>query len=245
MKGLKKDLKPDQIINMNKPIKNILCYSHYDFDRIMENNNWIDYIPLKYKSSVISICSPNEGGLSEHWFKTDCNTKGHGVYHYGIYNLDIDDASPFWFENHESECYDKALDLYKNGNKKMSNAYFNHIYISGENKQWVDMLHVLDYEEACDLVEWIDRRIKKDNTIYIHCAVGASRSQGVVRYIVDTYGNDYDIRLNPNNPNDTYNPHVVIMLKRAYREQFDNNLDNSYFETEPMKFNEDIKLNLL
>lgn len=87
----------------------------------------------------------------------------------------------------------------------------------------MDVLHVLDYEEAFDLAKWIDFRIKHDETIYIHCAAGASRSQGVVRYIVDTYGNEYDIRLNPNNPNDTYNPHVAMMLKRAYRELYINN----------------------
>ena len=44
------------------------------------------------------------------------------------------------------------------------------------------------------------------------------------------------VLLNPNNPNNTYNPHVVIMLKRAYRELYMNDIDNSYFETEPMKF---------
>ena len=230
-----------------KPIKNILCYSHYDFDKIMEKNNWIDVPPKGV--SCISICSPNEADLTEHWFKKDWWT-GDGEYGcHRIFNLDIDDASPFWFENHESECYDNALDLFKNGKTKQSNTYFSHIYVSGQNKEFVDILHVLDYEEAFELVQWIDWRIRHDDTIYIHCAVGASRSQGVVRYIVDTYGNDYDIKLNPNNPNNTYNPHVLMMLKRAYREVFMNCSDDEmvdvYFETEPMKFNSDIKLNLL
>lgn len=228
-----------------KPIKNILCYSHYDFDKIMEKNQWIDKLPQGI--SAISICSPNEGDLAEHWFKTDW----HSSYHTDgeqcnsrVFNLDIDDASPFWFDNHESECYDKSLDLYKDGKKKQSNAYFNNLYISGKNREFVDILHVLDYEEAYDLVDWIDWRIKHDETIYVHCAVGASRSQGVVRYIVDTYGGEYDIRLNPNNPNNTYNPHVVLMLKRAYR-TFIQDMGDSYLQTEPMKFNENIKLNLL
>ena len=225
---------------MNKPIRNILCYSHIAFDKIMENNKWIDQPPRGV--SAISICSPNEGDLAEHWFKKEHKD---GLKCYRVFNLDIDDASPFWFENHESELYDKALDLYKDGKTKESNAYFSHIYISGENKQWVDMLHVLDYEEAFDLAKWIDFRIKHDETIYVHCAVGASRSQGVVRYIVDTYGNEYDIRLNPDNPNNTYNPHVVMMLKRAYREIFYNNAPDSYFQTEPIKFNKDVKINLV
>lgn len=232
---------------MNKPIKNILCYSHYDFDNIMRNNNWIDTLPKGI--SAISICSPNEGDLAEHWFKNDWNINAGNLQDYRIFNLDIDDASPFWFENHESECYDKALELFNSNKKKQSNAYFNHLYISGENKQYVDLLHVLDYEEAFELCQWIHWRIYHDDTIYIHCAVGASRSQGVVRYIVDTYGNEFNIKLNPNNPNNTYNPHVLMMLKRAYRELFincdDDEVTDKYFETEPMKFNEDIKLNLL
>ena len=232
---------------MTKSIKNILCYSHYDFDRIMEKNGWIDSPPKGV--SCISICSPNEGDLSEHWFKNDWNINTGDIKDYRIFNLDIDDISPFWFENHESECYDNALDLYNEGRIKQSNAYFSHLYISGPNKEFVDLVHALNYEEAYNLVDWIDWRIKHDETIYIHCAVGASRSQGVVRYIVDTYGGEYDIRLNPNNPNNTYNPHVVMMLKRAYRkfynDIYEENVRDNYFETEPMKFDKNIKLNLL
>ena len=227
---------------MNKQIKNILCYSHYDFNNIMRANNWIDKLPQYI--SAISICSPNEGDLAEHWFKNDYNVIGED-HNPRVFNLDIDDLSPFWFENHESKCYDDALDLYNNGKIKQSNIYFNHLYISGANREWVDIVHALDYEESFKLVRWIDWRIKYDETIYIHCAVGASRSQGVVRYIVDTYGDEFDIKLNPNNPNNTYNPHVVMMLKRAYREIFYNNAPDSYFETEPIKFRHDIKLNLL
>ena len=231
---------------MNKKIRNILCYSHYDFDNIMRVNNWKNKLPEGV--SAISICSPNEGDLAEHWFKNDYNVIGED-HNPRVFNLDIDDLSPFWFENHESKCYDDALDLYNNGKIKQSNTYFSHLYISGANREWVDIVHALDYEESFKLVRWIDWRIKYDETIYIHCAVGASRSQGVVRYIIDTYGGEYDIRLNPDNPNNTYNPHVVMMLKRAYRkfcnDIYNKKVANNYFETEPMKFDENIKLNLL
>ena len=231
---------------MSKQIKNILCYSHYDFDNIMRNNNYIDSLPEGI--SAISICSPNEGDLAEHWFKNDWNTNGE-IHNSRVFNLDIDDCSPFWFENHESECYDKALELFNSNKKKQSNAYFSNMYVSGPNKEFVESLHCLDYEEAFELCQWIHWRIHHDNTIYVHCAVGASRSQGVVRYIVDTYGDEFDIKLNPNNPNNTYNPHVLMMLKRAYRELFmnidDDEVTDKYFETEPMKFDENIKLNLL
>ena len=235
---------------MNKPIKNILCYSHYDFDNIMKNNGWGPWDNLPTGISAISICSPNEGDLAEHYFKYDfynCTRADEKLKGSHIFNLDIDDSSPFWFENHESECYDEALELYLDNKVKRSNAYFNHMYISGQDKEWVDMLHVLDYEEAFKLADFIHKRIKLDDTIYVHCAVGASRSQGVVRYIVDTYKYDYDIRLNPNNPNDTYNPHVLMMLKRAYMNApyyscITRDDEREYLNrTEPMKFKHDIK----
>ena len=194
---------------MSKTIKNILCYSHYDFDNIMRKNNWIDF-PGK-GISCISICSPNEGDLSEHWFKYDVNTfKVHGKH---VFNLDIDDCGPYWFGSSENFCYDKSLELYLNKKIQKSNNYFNH-----EN------LHVLNYDEAFRLVNWIDFEITHNHTFYIHCAVGVSRSQGVVRYILDTYGNEFDIRTNPDNPCIMPNAHVVMMLKRAYRQLFYNDI---------------------
>lgn len=225
--------------------KNILCYSHYDFDKIMKNNGWIDSPPKGV--SCISICSPNEYDLSEHWFKVDYNKN---TNHNRVFNLDIDDCGPFWFGHLENDCYDKALELYNKGNLKQSNAYFSHNYISGANKEYFEVLHILDYEEAFKLVDWLDWRIKHDDIIYIHCAVGASRSQGVVRYILDTYGHEYDIKTNPDNPCLTPNSHVVMMLKRAYRQLF-YNVNENYMD--PVKWDEDaikeytkdIKLNLI
>lgn len=205
---------------MNKPIKNILCYSHYDFDNMMRINNWIDGLPDGV--SAISICSPNEYDLTEHWFKNDWNTYDENL-NPRVFNLDIDDCAPYWFKNCEGECYDKALELFKENKVKLSNAYFNHLDVLVDDH---NMYHVLDYEEAFELCKWIDWRIHCDNTMYIHCAAGVSRSQGVVRYIIDTYGNEFDIKLNQNNPNNTYNPHVVMMLKRAYRELFMNTDNN-------------------
>lgn len=192
---------------MNKLVKNIICLDKYSFDDWMEHNGWVD-IPTKGVSCV-SICSPNEEDYAKHWFKHS-NER--------VFNLDIDDVGPFWFtRKHEADCYDKSLALYNDNKIKLSNAYFNHVYISGDQNQYCDMLHILDYEEAFTLVKWIDKRIKEDNTIYIHCAAGVSRSQGIVRYILDTYGDEYEIKTNPNNPCLTPNVHVVLMLKRACR----------------------------
>lgn len=187
-----------------KKVKNIICLSKNSFDYLMESKGWID--APGQGVSCISICDTEN--YNKHWFKH---------WHENIFNLDIDDTGPFWFNKHEADCYDKSLALYNDNQVKLSNAYFNYLYIHGDNRESCDLLHILDYEEAFALVKWIDYRIKHDDTIYIHCAAGVSRSQGVVRYILDTYGDEYDVKTNPNNPCLTPNVHVVLMLKRACR----------------------------
>ena len=223
-------------------VKNIICLDKYSFDDLMEHNGWI-YAP-GHGVSCISICSPNDGQCSEHWFKH---------WHENIFNLDIDDHGPFWFGKHEADCYDKSLALYNDNQVKLSNAYFNNVYISGSNREFCSLIHVLDYEEAFALVKWIDYRIKHDDTIYIHCAAGVSRSQGVVRYILDTYGDEYDIKTNPNNPCLTPNIHVVLMLKRAYRHLYYYGNTHVWDPSEKIEWDEeaikeytkDIKLNII
>ena len=68
-------------------------------------------------------------------------------------------------------------------------------------------------EDAMRLAEFIERN--QDKNIYVHCEAGLSRSQGVVRYILDIYGKEnYETRRE--NPCRTPNMFVVRMLKRAY-----------------------------
>ena len=186
-----------------KATKNIFCYSQYEFDELMRNKNWYDHPGVN--CSAISICTPNDPDF-EHWFRDDCHDTLSSVF-----NLDINDVGPFWFNEYASENYDKSLEYFLKGDLKMSNAYFNYI------DSYDTLIHVMDYEEAFDLVKWIDKRIHDfDNTIYIHCGAGASRSQGVVRYILDTYGDEFDIKTRDSNPCLTPNVHVTMMLKRAY-----------------------------
>ena len=189
---------------MDKPLRDIICYSNAVFNDTMNNNKWIETPPIGV--SCISIQSQNESNYAERWFKNNNDR---------IFNLNIDSSSPFWFKGHEAEYYNNALNLYLNNEIDESNAYFNHTHTDEHGIQ--HNIHLLNYEEAFNLVNWIDTRIKEDNTIYIHCGRGDRRSQGVVKYIADTYKNDYDIKLNPYNPNDQYNKHITMMLKRVYK----------------------------
>ena len=67
-------------------------------------------------------------------------------------------------------------------------------------------------EQAEQIVDFINRNIGKN--FYIHCSAGKSRSQGVVRYMLDVYP-DIEWETRQDNPCITPNYHVVCMLKRV------------------------------
>lgn len=72
-----------------------------------------------------------------------------------------------------------------------------------------------DYQ-AEQLYAFIKRNLGKD--FYIHCAAGASRSQGVARFITDCFPDIYPKEsLRKDNPCDTPNFHVVSLLKKYWR----------------------------
>ena len=190
----------------------VYCYSKYEFDRLMEDQG-LKECPNP-NIFTISIQNYEENLLrNTHYFKKDIKS---GVYN--NYNLNIDDCSPFWWG--DSDFYDKSLELYKNGKVKESNSYFCHLYKTKMNViQNTDpsMLHILDYEDAFYLAKLIDDIMNNGNIdIYVHCEAGVSRSQSVVRYILDVYGKEKHIETREENPCITPNSHVLMMLKRAY-----------------------------
>lgn len=67
-------------------------------------------------------------------------------------------------------------------------------------------------EEGEVIVEFIEKNI--DANFYIHCDAGQSRSQAVVRFILECYGEGRKWQLNPTNPPDTPNIYVLSTLKR-------------------------------
>ena len=72
----------------------------------------------------------------------------------------------------------------------------------------------LSMEQAEKIVKFIDKNLGKN--FYIHCRAGKSRSQGIVRYILDIYPDMYDSSdCREDNPCLTPNMDVVIKLKRS------------------------------
>lgn len=121
----------------------------------------------------------------DHWFNNSEN----------IINLDFDDLTPDGVV--AETLFDEITDDFVCKVDK------------DDPSKW---FYPLNHEQARLLVDFIDKNIDKD--FYIHCNAGESRSQGVVRYILDTYP-ERNWELNKNNPCDTPNWHVVNLLKRT------------------------------
>lgn len=74
-------------------------------------------------------------------------------------------------------------------------------------------------EDAARMFAFIDKNIGKN--IMVHCSVGVSRSQGVVRFVLDNYPEWYSEKdTNPNNPCVIPNIHVVSLLKKQFDKKY-------------------------
>lgn len=74
-------------------------------------------------------------------------------------------------------------------------------------------------EQAEQILDFIERNMGKH--FVIHCRAGKSRSQGVLRFIFDMYGDVYaPCQVNGFNPCMTPNGEVVRKLKRAYYKRY-------------------------
>lgn len=181
---------------MKKKLK-VLCYSHEGFNDIMKENEWYEHPGDGV--ATISICSQNDED-PYHWFEQSDNN----------INLDFDDFDPYSYW-HKDVDYDTIFDDFINGEKDDEFDFKCNTAPTGE-------LHAMDLNDAERLVRFIAKKVTQGyHTIYVHCSAGVSRSQGVVRYILDNLGGDVDIETNPDNPCMTPNYHVVTMLKRMDR----------------------------
>lgn len=159
----------------------------------MEKSKMFSPEDLPNNVAIISIGAPwNED--EDHWFKKTNDN---------VLNIDFDDVSPeMWWNG--NDYYDEAQ------NSDDQDKYFNYTKSFGDIKY---DLRSFNYNHARTIVKFIEDH--KDFNFFIHCSAGVSRSQGVVRYVMDTYG---DFEANPDNPCVAPNVHVTRMLKRAYRE---------------------------
>ena len=164
----------------------LYCYSKEDFEKTALSLGWKK--EPGPTCAVISIGCTNEYERP-HMYNNDTPR---------VLNVDFDDVSPetWWNES------DTEVDHYEDKNDEGE--------VTGKT-----VIHAMDYEQADKMERFIEQCVEKNLHIYVHCAAGASRSQAVVRYILDTY-QDVHWMTRQANPCRTPNIHVVRMLKRAH-----------------------------
>lgn len=198
-------------MDKKEKVVNVLCYDLIGFRAQMNARTDGENNPPKH-SAIISICPKCYNYGEYHYFDSS---------HYNVLNMDFDDGGPTEYWGKDEDKYDHLLDYWLEFGEfsKLKDAFD---FQSKERPE--ENIHFMDYNDAYKCVEFIDWMMNEDDidTIYLHCTAGASRSQGVVRYILDMYDkNGFKIILNENNPCLTPNAHVVMMLKRAARVFFD------------------------
>lgn len=176
----------------------LYCFGREAFIRYMQKSGWDKKVP--FNVAVISIDSVNE--TDEHFYKEPSEN---------ILNIDFCDMSPelWWHEDLYDIEQEKYLDHLDKGTEYDPSAF---IFNFGPEKNNASV-YALNYKQAGKIVEFIDKHINCD--FYIHCAAGVSRSQAVVRYILDIYFN-HDWITRKENPCVCPNIHVVRMLKRCH-----------------------------
>jgi hypothetical protein len=173
-----------------KPERKLLCYSESDFNKLMDAWQWKDG-PAP-GTSVISIGSINEESV--HRFESSLN----------VFNLDVDDVGPVWWEK-EGYTYDDAQDDYFNHGDSQHSVMFN----------LDNGTHIMNFAEAEHLYMFIHLAVEREDDIIVHCGAGISRSQAVVRYILDSYP-EINWHTRESNPCIVPNMHIVLMLKRVF-----------------------------
>lgn len=180
---------------------NVLCYSHEGFNDYMRDREW--YYEPGDGTATISICSPNDDDPI-HWFQE--------VPYGNNINLDFDDFDPskYWINDKYDELQEKFM--CNNDNESDWEVPYKNCNTG--------VLKAMSYMDASVIVSFIQQKLSEGiRTFVIHCSAGISRSQGIVRFILDTYSDRYDIVTRPDNPCITPNVHVVRMLKRIYRNE--------------------------
>ena len=146
------------------------------------------------------------------------------MYRMGIFSSNVVDEKDKAFISiiGSPECQKYYLEedeihWFKDNTDNVLNLEFDDI--DEENIVWKGhTFYGITEEQSKQLVEFIERN--KGKNFYIHCKAGYSRSQGVCRYILDVYGEEYGynekLSCRKENPCKTPNIRVVTMLKREF-----------------------------
>jgi len=210
----------------NIPEMKLYCYSIEGFNNAMKRLGYgrdDEKLLEKDNIAVISICctdtNPEEykGMFSEeHYFHNKSHSKN-------VLNMRFDDIDPRLWHGSDFDL-DSAKD-----------EDFLYDYHPGKPSP-----KALDWKQAYEIVKFVVCNLGND--FFIHCSAGASRSQAIVRFILDCFsfpGNGrFNYQIRQENPPVMPNIHVLVMLKKTitkeilYRKwiaSFNPNIDSSLF----------------
>lgn len=86
-------------------------------------------------------------------------------------------------------------------------------------KEMYKDVYGMSESQASELFGFLDRNIGKN--VMVHCSAGLSRSQGVVRFLLDMYPDVYRVEeTNPKNPCVIPNLYVTGLLKKEYYRKY-------------------------
>jgi len=190
-------------VDNNIPEMKLYCYSIEGFKRAMEQMGYgrnDEKILEKDNIAVISICctdtDPEEyHGMfaEEHYFLNKSKSKN-------VLNIRFDDIDPCLWHGPDFDL-DTATD-----------EDFLYEPSKGDKSP-----RALDWKLAQKIVTFVVCNLGKD--FYIHCSAGVSRSQAIVKFILDCFsfpGNKkFNYQTLPDNPPIHPNGHVLTMLKRT------------------------------
>lgn len=105
--------------------------------------------------------------------------------------------------------------FFEKNRKNILNLNFDDIDGKEQDIEGGGKAYGITKDQALQIVKFVRDNIEKVQYFFIHCRAGQSRSQAVVRYILDTYSRIYELAINPDNPPNTPNPFVLSRLKQA------------------------------
>ena len=185
----------------NREELKLYCYSIEGFKKAMENLGYgrdDEKLLEKDNIAVISICCTDTVNLPEHVYWEEEHYFNNKTNSPNILNIEFDDIDP-------NTWHDKDINPFDIDNAKPEDFVYRRNGMVN---------YALDFEKGTQIIEFINNNKGKD--FYIHCSAGVSRSQGIVRYILDIYGDEYNYKIREDNPPDLPNYHVLQVLKRCW-----------------------------
>ena len=166
-------------------MQKLFCYSAQTFKQVMNDNKWTNKTLPSCVACIEICCMPDTCDYCENYER--------------LFSM----TDKPWFMNRKK---------FGPRPENVLVIHFDDITVPVESLKDGKFSYGIDIDHAKQIVEFIDKNIDKD--FYIRCHAGKSRSQAIVRYILDFYP-DHEWETRPENPciTELINCRVYSLLK--------------------------------